>query len=164
MLEPRPEIRTATRAFSARAFPTCALSGPIQAFRHRDALPRFTRGPRPARSGNGAAPRPPLDATDALDPLARAFQHAGDDGDISSGTTSTMPMPQLKVRAISAGSILPCACRNAIRRGCSHASASTNARQAFGQDARDIFQQAAAGDMGQRVDAPGADLRQQAFT
>src|SRR3546814_6456543 len=49
-----------------------------------------------------------------------------------------MPMPQLKVRAISSGSIFPCAWRNAISRGCSHASASICACSVLGR-MRGIF-------------------------
>ena len=146
MLEPRPEIRTATRTRSAMMG-----GGPGGA-----AAPGLGRRPRRCspwrlrRRGRSGTPSRPRRSSASITAAASA-----------SATIAAMPMPQLKVRAISPGSIFPCAWRKAISRGCGQASASISAWQSIGQHARDVLEQAAAGDMGERRDPAGADQRQQ---
>ena len=84
-------------------------------------------------------------------------------GVVGASTTAIMPMPQLKVRAISASATPPARCEPARRpAAAARRAASISAAQALGQHARHVLDQAAAGDVGQRLDARrcGAAARQ----
>ncbi len=89
---------------------------------HASAEPQLPAGPRTVQPRGPAATSPmcvtssPASSSSATTSLAS-----------SGGTARTMPMPQLKVRAISPGAMLPCRWRNAISPGCSHAPASITA-------------------------------------
>ena len=147
MFEPRPESRTATRTCSAMMGRRPGGAG--------------APGLRPSRAT--VQPRGPASTR----PISNTVSPASSSASrhvlriVLGATISAMPMPQLKVRANSPGSILPCAWRKAISRGCGQASASIARVQALGQDARDILEQAAAGDVGERRDPARADQRQQ---
>ena len=124
MFEPRPEIRTPTRDPFSHGASRTSRSRAL----HVSAEPR-----------HGAAALARLDLADPEHRLARRFERARRPSAASAAHDhATMPMPQLKVRAISSGSISPCACRNAISRGCGQASASTVACRPSGST-RGIF-------------------------
>ena len=66
-----------------------------------------------------------------------------------------MPMPQLKVRSISA-SATPPVCASQPKTGGTGMRAEVELHaDAVGQDARDVVGEAAAGDVGERLDAAG---------
>ena len=84
--------------------------------------------------------------------LERGFNSIG----LGAPTMTTMPMPQLKVRSISrldraAASLQP----SEIPAAGANAPRSISAREAGGQHARHVLGQAAAGDMGERLDRRG---------
>ena len=107
-----PEMSTATRAVLEAGSGGCVASHASRADHvSADRAPCSRAGPRSTS---------PMRLT--LSPRLRARRRPR--ARSSGATASTMPMPQLKVRAISPGSIVPCAWRNAISRGCSQASAS----------------------------------------
>jgi hypothetical protein len=141
-------MRTATGVRLALSQPRCVALQSLLAD-HVSALPRTVQPLSPASiSPTGTRSRRASSGHHARR-RSRHRQHHAD--------------PQLKVRAISSGSMCPCACRKAISGGCGPGAASTWRGQPFGQDARDVFEQAAAGDVGQRIDPPRADQRQQAL-
>ena len=147
MLEPRPEISTATAdRLSHDGWRTR---------RSRDTS--FRPDPRTVQ------PRSPgLDLADLEDRFSSLFQRLRDVLHIVSARRSAaMPMPQLKVRAISPGSILPCAWRKAISRGCGQASASIRAWRPSGRT-RGIFSSRPPPVIcASAADLAGADQRQQ---
>ena len=74
-----------------------------------------------------------------------------------------MPMPQLKVRASSRRLDRAAGLEEGEQAGQGPAVGVDHGVSTFRQDARDIFQQAAAGDVGQRLDPSLADQRKQAL-
>ena len=160
----RPAIRASAAMFDAAARDQDARRCARLSAWHASRVQSLARAP-----GLGAArarcsrARRPRSAPIAKHRLARRLELGGDRVRlVRPRRPPTMPMPQLKVRAISSGSILPCACRKAISRGCSQASASITRVAAVGQHARDILEQPAAGDVRQRLDPARAHQRQQA--
>jgi hypothetical protein len=128
-----------------------------------DAPPTARARTSPRRCLDGAAARPGLDRADHVNRLARRFRSAHA-GRIVRATASTMPMPQLKVRAISPARYGPAPAGTP-----SGAAAPTLVEidpgvKPFRGSTRGYFQQAAAGDVGQRMDAPLADRGSRLFT
>ena len=70
-----------------------------------------------------------------------------------------MPMPQLKVRSISSRSNLASACSQAKTGGRAKCAKVDLGGKAVGQHARDVVGEAAAGDMGERLDGIGSANR-----
>ena len=92
------------------------------------ARPVGARAPRLGRAANRAATLAPPRSRRSRNTVSPAASSAASPSPPrSAATTTAMPIPQLNVRAISSGSIAPCACRNAISRGCAQASASIRA-------------------------------------
>ena len=130
---------------------------------------RPSAGPRSLRRRVSSVPGAPVgrgdDAADAIDALARRREARVTAAPPSGATIATMPMPQLKVRAISrAGDAARP--REPARTPAAAAScrASISAASTFGQHARDVLDEPAAGDMRQRLDAARRDRARQLLT
>ena len=126
----------------------------------RSGSPTVRRAMRVAMPSTDAAPaRPPVRAaTIAADRDAPSRRRASSVGarrrrHRSGATTTIMPMPQLKVRAISASATPPVAREPAEHRRHRPGRGVDRAATSVGQHARHVLEQAAAGDVRQRLDA-----------
>ena len=115
----------------------------------------------PAVPRDRAATRTVFDPADLEHRLAARFERFGHLLGLVGATITTMPIPQLNVRAISSGAIWPPCCssekiaRQIPRIRIDHRMA------ALGQNPRNILEKSAAGDMRQALDLARSNERQE---
>ena len=163
MLLPRPEMRIAVRRREWLTSGFLAIRP-----RARSGAPRTPprrRHPNAVRTADGSAhPEveraveddrrvlPRLDPAEAEHGLALGRERLGDGIGRLGATIATMPTPQLKVRSISASAIGPASASQRKTGGTSIAAKVDPRGKPRRQDARDVVDEAAAGDVGEGLD------------
>src|SRR4051812_23420170 len=147
MLEPRPEISTATRTGSAM------MGG----------APCLPRGPALRRSGDGTATLAGLDGANREDSFSSSFKFFSYVLHITAGNQKHHADAAVESTGELAGLDIPLGLQEGHQPRLQPGPGVDLRMQPLRQHPRHILQQAAAGDMGQRVYLPSTDHRQQAL-